>query len=60
MQYLIAIVVLAAVITIWGYCYSKWGHARGGCGMCSALKGRDGGGCCQDGDRAPDSDEPRW
>ena len=44
MQYVVSILVMAAVITAWGYFYSKWGKTHGGCGSCSALD-KKGCGC---------------
>ena len=37
MEYVVSILALAAVITVWGYFFSKWTRARGGCGSCGAM-----------------------
>jgi len=37
MEHLVTILVLAAAITVWGYCHSRWNKSSGGCGSCAAL-----------------------
>ena len=51
MEYVVSILVLAVVMTLWGYFFSKWRSARGGCGCCSAPPARrsDDSACCQTG-----------
>ena len=54
MEYVVSILVLAVVMTLWGYCFSKWRGGRGGCGCCSSLPARhrddsDDSSCCQTG-----------
>jgi len=59
MSYVISILVLAAVITAWGYFFSKWNKAGGGCGSCTTLPGKRP--CRQDSCQAsgkPDGPEP--
>lgn len=48
MEYLLSILILAAVITGWMILASRWRSFRGGCGACSALPDKDGpaGRCC--------------
>ena len=38
MDFIISILVVAAIITAWAFIYSKWPKARGGCGGCSAFR----------------------
>ena len=42
MAYVITVLVLAALITLWAYSYSKWGKGRGCC-RCAAPDDS----CCQ-------------
>ncbi len=42
MGYVISILLMATVMTVWGYFFSKWKAAKGGggCGGCSAFGGK--------------------
>ncbi len=43
MSYVLSILILAVLMTAWGYAFSKWRHGHGGCcGSCGSPRGDRG------------------